>query len=89
VRFVARDRSQDFPSVAIQMDLRRYVSDFQLSGSTVRVHLDGCNAVETQEDKVHEVVLGERFFLQMCVDQTQASQTPTSSTALWQVWDEK
>ncbi len=75
--------------MAILIVLRRYVGDFQLGGAAVRVYPNGCNTIQTQEDKVHEVILGERFFLQMGVDQSKAPQAPTPSTTFRQIWNEK
>ena len=60
-----------------------------MRGAAVRVHSNGCNTIQPQEDQIHEVFLGEGFFLQMGMNQTQAPQTPAPPTAFGQVRNEE
>ena len=65
------------------------MGDFQLGSPAVGVHPDRRDAVQAQEDQVHEVILRKGFFLEMGVNQAQASQTPAPSAAFGEVRNEE
>ncbi len=61
---MAGHRRQDFPAIPVAITTsRQYVCALKLSGAAVPVHINSRNAVQAQEDKVHQVVLRKGFRL--------------------------
>ncbi len=65
------------------------VGKLELRGAAVAVHIHRRHAIQPQENQVHQVLLRERFGLEVGVHESQAAQTPSASPALWQVRDEE
>lgn len=81
---MARQEGKNLPAV-ISIEGRQNMSHLEVRCSSVRVHADGGDAVQAQEDQVHEIVLRESLGLQVSVHQAQPPQTPPPSTALGQI----
>jgi len=61
------------------------MGNLKLSCPSMLINIHSPNTVEPQKDKVHQVVLGKRFRLQMSMQEAKAPQTPPPAAAFGQV----
>ena len=57
------------------------MSPEQTPGPALIVHLQSRHQIETQEDQVHEIILAERFGIQVGVNAAQAAETAAMPAA--------
>ncbi len=89
VGLIAGGGWENAPARLIPVVRGENVRNLQLGGTSMRIDSNRCQAIQPQEYQVHEILLRKRFFLEMGVHQPQPSQTPASSPAFGQVWNEK